>query len=111
MATSDAVRTRLRPSRDMLERWLDVPVEGKSLLASIEAILRKYLYFRDDRVYLLLSLWTVGTYAYSVFRHYGYFHMYSSESQCGKKLVAGAYPATRVRGDPTAQCTDATRNQ
>jgi hypothetical protein len=106
-ATSGVGRTRMRPSHEMLEQWFDAPApSGKSLLGKIAAIFVSYLYFADPRHYTLLPLWTLGTYVYSIFTHYGYLHLFSPTPRCGKtrgqELVHHlAFEATQPLNAPT----------
>ena len=58
--------------------------DGKELFDCLRKILKEYLHFKDDRLYLFQSLWIVGTYLYSQFSHYGYLFLYSKEMRSGK---------------------------
>ena len=106
-ATNGVGRTRMRPSQEMLEQWFDASApEGKSLLGKIAAIFVSYLYFADPRHYILLPLWTLGTYVYSTFTHYGYLHLFSPTPRCGKTRVQEliyhlAFEATQPLNAPT----------
>jgi hypothetical protein len=55
-----------------------------SPLADVQAVLRRYLHFADERIYSLLSAWIAGTYLYSLFSHYGYVFLHSETPRCGK---------------------------
>lgn len=59
-------------------------VEGSSLLARCEKFLRSYMQISDDRLYPLLSVWSIGTYLYPLFSHYGYMFFHSTFPRSGK---------------------------
>lgn len=82
-------RTKLSP--ETVGKFLDANgskiVDGIALLKNLQDVLRKYLYFRDERVYLFNALWIVGTYLYSLFSHWGYFFIHSRTPRRGKTRV------------------------
>jgi len=64
-----ALRSRL--TREVVRKFLKNPeaVDGKELRNNLQKVLKEYLHFEDERVYLFLSLWITGTYLYSIFSH------------------------------------------
>ena len=56
-------------------------VDGSELLSQVAQVLEDYLYFKDERLYLHLAVWIVGTYTYSIFSNYGYLWDYSKDSR------------------------------
>ena len=73
--TPDCLRHFIRRSRR---------VEGAQLIGRCDNLLRAYLHVQDERVYSLLSAWTIGTYVYPVFSHFGYLFLYSTFPRSGK---------------------------
>jgi hypothetical protein len=89
VAASGIIATRLTPQT--VEKWRSArPVDTKDLLTRIGSTLHRYVHFEDVRLYLLLSLWILGTYVYSLFGHYGYLHLHSVKKRSGKtRALAG----------------------
>jgi hypothetical protein len=84
-AASVAFRTKL--SRNVAISYHEdssVPIPGTQVYKKSESILRSYVHFDDSRLYTLVSLWTIGTYFYSMFGHYGYLFAYSKQKRSGK---------------------------
>ena len=77
-----------RFTRSTLERWSkQQPVATSEIVARIGQVLRSYVHFPDERYGDLVALWALGTYAYSMFSHYGYLHFYSDRPRSGKTRV------------------------
>ncbi|MDA2937548.1 hypothetical protein MYX75_04710 [Acidobacteria bacterium AH-259-A15] len=85
----------------------DTTVSGVDLLRQVQSILRKYLHFADERVYLLLAVWLVGTYLYSIFNYYGYFHLHSKEPRCGKTRTMEVCSHLAFEADKPLNCPTA----
>ena len=62
-------------------------IESGGLLSGCQALLRNYLYFPDERLYVLLSVWCIATYVYPLFSHFGYLFLHSAFKRCGKTRV------------------------
>lgn len=62
-------------------------VDGPNLLFRCERFLRSYLHLRDGRLYPLFAVWSMGTYAYPLFSHYGYMFLHSTFPRSGKTRV------------------------
>jgi hypothetical protein len=62
-------------------------VEGRDLLAHCERFLHSYVHMRDERLYPLLAIWSIGTYLYPLFSHYGYLFLHSRFPRSGKTRV------------------------
>ena len=82
-------------------------VDGSQLLSQVIQVPQDYLYFKDERLYLHLAVWIVGTYTYSIFSNYGYLWDYSKKPRCGKtrkqEVVSHlAYEASSPMNAPTA---------
>jgi hypothetical protein len=84
VATTGIVSTRF--SKMTIERLSkgDPQVSGRDLLARIESLLRAFVHFEDDRLYTFVALWTIGTYFYLIFSHYGYLFLHSVLPRSGK---------------------------
>jgi hypothetical protein len=98
--------TKLFP--DCVQRFLrnKERVEGREVLHRVEAFLREYIHFADERLYSLLALWIVGTYLYLIFCHYGYMFFYSMFPRSGKTRVEEilshlTFEATNPLNSPT----------
>jgi hypothetical protein len=81
-------------------------IQGQTIFKGINRILKAYVHFEDQRLYTFLPLWTIGTYAYSVFGHYGYLFFYSTLMRSGKTRVQEvlshlAFEATTPQNAPT----------
>ena len=59
-------------------------VDGMRLASELRDYFGRYMIVRDKRVYLLLALWTIGTYVYRVFRVFPYLSLRSPTKECGK---------------------------
>jgi len=57
------------------------------ILKKIMKILKEYIHFEDQRIYLLLALWIIASYLYSVFSYCGYLFFYSKLMRSGKTRV------------------------
>ena len=79
------------------------------LLTRISSTLKRYVYFDDVRLYLLLSLWALGTYVYAMFSHFGYLHLHSVKKRSGKTRGPGSHSAYGVRGNTAGECADSAR--
>lgn len=95
--------TKLRPAT--AKKFLSGETENEPL-GAVQQILRQYLFFADQRTYLLLAAWITGTYLYSIFSHYGYVFLHSALHRCGKTRVEEitshlAFQATTPRNAPT----------
>jgi hypothetical protein len=62
-------------------------VEGKELLRRCEELLRSYAHVDDERIYLLLAVWSIATYVYPLFSHFGYLFLHSRFPRSGKTRV------------------------
>src|SRR5207245_9957572 len=58
--------------------------EGRSVFQEWRTFQQRYLYFKDERLYDLTSVWAIGTYLYTVFSHFGYLFFYSKQPRSGK---------------------------
>ena len=99
VATHGITATRLTPQT--VERWSSAPpVDNKDLLTGISSTLQRYVHFEDVRLYLLLSLWTLGTYVYAMFSHYGYLHLHSEKRRSGKTRALEVTQHMAFEGTP-----------
>ena len=82
-------------------------IDGRQLFDQVRAVVADYVHFEDERVLDLFTLWIIGTYAYSIFSHFGYFFFFSKLPRSGKTRaleVAShlAFDATIPLNGPTA---------
>ncbi len=57
------------------------------LILKIAVILKRHVYFKDQRLPLLIAIWVLGTYVYEIFTFFGYLWINSPTKQCGKSLL------------------------
>ena len=62
-------------------------VEGKELLNRCQGLLRSYTHVEDERIYSLLAVWSIATYVYPLFSHFGYLFLHSRFPRSGKTRV------------------------
>jgi len=79
---------------------------GQIILCLLVELFSTYVFFKDPRVPLLLSLWVMGTYLFKVFRYYGYLLLNSPGRRCGKTLVLDilsriSFNATSIQVNPS----------
>ena len=60
------------------------PVIGPALLHELTTRLNSFVHFEDERIYLLLATWTIATYLYPIFGHFGYLFFHSKLPRSGK---------------------------
>ena len=102
-----AFKTKLTPK--IVEKFLDSAddVRGDKLFKNILNIYKHYIWHKDERIYLFQSVWTVGTYLYMIFSHYGYQYLHSILPRSAKSRVEEimshlAYESTKLLNGPTA---------
>ncbi|MGO9517238.1 MAG: DUF3631 domain-containing protein [Candidatus Korobacteraceae bacterium] len=59
-------------------------IDGGALLTRCQAFLRSYVHFDDERLYVLLGVWSLATYVYVLFSHFGYMFFHSQFKRSGK---------------------------
>jgi len=84
---TDDSAARLSPECVKRFRANATRVDGPNLLASCEKFLHSYIHVCDERLYSLLAVWSVGTYVYPLFSHYGYMFFHSTFPRSGKTRV------------------------
>jgi hypothetical protein len=81
-----------RFSPDGVKRFLTGENTGTNvLLGDLKQFFRKFIFFKDDRVYLFFTLWTMGTYVYKVFRVFPYISLRSPTKECGKTRTENVF--------------------
>jgi len=102
-----AFETRLTP--EIVKKFLDGAddVRGDKLFKSILNIYKHYIWHKDERIYWFQSVWTVGTYLYMIFSHYGYQYLHSmlprsAKSRAEEIMSHLAYESTKLLNGPTA---------
>jgi DNA primase len=56
------------------------------LYKEIYNYIKEYIFLKEEKYYILISLWVMGTYIYKAFRHYPYIHL-NAEKGSGKTLL------------------------
>ena len=60
---------------------------GAELLRDCTERLHDYVHFQDERVHLFLAVWTLATYLYLIFSHFGYLFFHSLLPRSGKTRI------------------------
>jgi len=99
--------TKLTPK--VVEKFLNNPddISGNGLFKKINNIYKHYIWHKDARLYLLQTVWTIGTYQFTLFSHFGYQFIHSQLMRSGKSrteeiLSHLAYESTELLNSPTA---------
>ena len=82
-------------------------VQAATIVCELKQILREYIHFEDERLYLLITFWIIGTYCYTDFGHFGYLFFHSKLMRSGKTRIQEiishlAYEASQPQNAPTA---------
>jgi len=80
---------------------------GNGLFKKISNIYKHYIWHEDERLYLLQAVWTIGTYQFTLFSHFGYQFIHSRLMRSGKSRTEEiishlAYEATPLLNCPSA---------
>jgi hypothetical protein len=59
----------------------------ENIIVSVAAFLRRFVFLRDEALYLLVAVWIIGTYLHQDFDFAGYLFAYSPEPQSGKTTL------------------------
>lgn len=74
-----------RFSKDGIHRFLaGTSQSGAEVVQELQSYFRRFLILRDERIFLLFSLWSLGTYVHRIFRVYPYLSLRSPTKECGK---------------------------
>jgi hypothetical protein len=75
--------------RETVQHFLDNlgHTNGTELLHDCRKCLQAYVHFQDERIYLFLPIWTLATYVYLIFSHFGYLFFHSLLPRSGKTRI------------------------
>lgn len=59
----------------------------RDLILKIADLLKRHVFFKDQRLPLLIATWVLGTYVYDLFTFFGYLWINSPVKRCGKSLL------------------------
>jgi hypothetical protein len=59
-------------------------VSDHDLVSRLTDFFSSYVFFKNERILIFLSVWVMGTYLFRLFRCYGYIWINSSTIRCGK---------------------------
>lgn len=59
----------------------------RDLIFKIGDLLKRHVFFKDQRLPLLIATWVLGTYVYELFTFFGYLWANSPVKRCGKSLL------------------------
>jgi len=62
-------------------------VNGSDLVKRLGNLIRDHIFFKDQRVPILIAFWLLGTYFFEIFNFYGYLWIVSPTIRCGKSLL------------------------
>lgn len=84
----------------------DVQEPDFAVLTNLRDFFKRFVLLPDDSLYLLIALWTLGTYLYEQFEYFGYLFIHSPEPQSGKSrllevLQQVTHNASEISVDPT----------
>jgi len=82
-------------------------ISGNGLFKKISNIYKHYIWHEDERLYLLQTVWTIGTYQFTLFSHFGYQFIHSQLMRSGKSRTEEiishlAYESTQLLNSPSA---------
>jgi hypothetical protein len=77
------------------------------VVARLRDFFKRFVFLPEDSLYLLLALWTLGTYLYEHFEYFGYLFIHSPEPQSGKSrllelLQQVTHNPSEIAVDPTS---------
>ncbi len=70
----------------VIELYPAIPLT-KDLILKIADLLKRHVFFKDERLPLLIAIWVLGTYVYDIFTFFGYLWINSPVKRCGKSLL------------------------
>lgn len=70
----------------VIDLYPSIPLSYE-LISRIVDLLRRHVFFKDDRIPVLIATWVLGTYVYDVFTYFGYLWINSPVKRCGKSLL------------------------
>jgi len=70
----------------VIDLYPSIPLSYE-LISRIVDLLRRHVFFKDDRIPLLIAIWVLGTYVYDIFTYFGYLWLNSPVKRCGKSLL------------------------
>jgi hypothetical protein len=84
-----------------------IEVTTPAIVKRLEEYFRRFAIYPQNDIPLLLSLWTLGTYIFSLFEYYPYLALRSPQKRCGKSRVEDlttlvAFNASQRETNPTA---------
>ena len=91
----DRSRFTYKLAEDYTQR--NLTVKAIDVFNSIRSYIRKYIHFTDESLFDLLSLWCMGTYVFSIFRHFPYIHI-QAEKNSGKSQLMEVLAAICFNG-------------
>jgi 5S rRNA maturation endonuclease (ribonuclease M5) len=62
-------------------------VNGSDLVKGLSNLIRDHIFFKDQRISILIAFWLLGTYLFETFNFYGYLWVTSPTIRCGKSLL------------------------
>lgn len=89
-------------SREGIQKYVynSLQVDGLELINELASYFKNYIVFEDERLYTLFSLWSIGTYCYTIFRVYAYLSLRSASKECGKSRALDLLSLVCFNADP-----------
>jgi hypothetical protein len=106
LTTFDVSRTQL--SADCLKLFIsgEDKLDMNHVYQELKHYIESYIYLKDKRFYTLLTLWSIGTYAFRIFRYYPYIHL-NAEKGSGKTTLMEILVPICFNGDLSTDSTAA----
>jgi hypothetical protein len=71
---------------EVIDLYPPVPLTA-DLIRRVKDLLRRHIFFKDERLPLLIATWVLGSYVYDPFTFFGYLWINSPVKRCGKSLL------------------------
>ncbi len=81
-------------------------VSPAELFTEIREYISRFIYLPEERHYDLLTLWTMGTYTFKIFRYFPYIHL-NAEKNSGKTTLMDVLAPICFNGDISSNQTEA----
>ncbi|MBI4490234.1 MAG: DUF3631 domain-containing protein [Deltaproteobacteria bacterium] len=70
----------------IIDLYPPIPLTRDLILRATD-LLKRHIFFKDQRLSLLIATWVLGTYVHDLFTFFGYLWANSPEKRCGKSLL------------------------
>ncbi len=76
-------------SEELAEKYTqgNKTIKISDLFAATREYIKKYIFFQQDQIYDLLTVWAMGTYVFTLFRHFPYIHIQADKNSGKTQLM------------------------